>query len=561
MERWLPVVVLGALYWPGVTAWFFQDDFGWLNLRRDVHSPGQVAAALFAPKAHGNLRPLGENAYWLGLGWAAGADPLPFHLAAFVTLAATLALLGSVVRRLSGSAAGALAAQAVWLVNRGVAPVAGWSSIYNQALSGFFLLLAFWFLLRGNWTGQWAAFLLGLGALEINVVYPALAAAYALLFARNLLRRILPMFAVSAAAVWIHFHFAPPPGAGVYAPSLDGRAFETVWTYWKWVLGPLPVAAALALTAGLAVATTVTAMRGKWLAVFGLLLFAITLAPYLPLPEHRMDYYLAVPAIGLAMAGGAAVAWRGWTAAGLAIYLAASAPAAWRVTRWQHARGEGVENLVLGVRAVHELAPERIVLLECIDTDLFWAGVADLPFRTLEIPRVYLAPGAEARIRAAPELLSKYVLPAALARPAAAGGRAALYCFDGETLHRASWETLPVEDEPRFVNLGDGVFQGYFGDGWRLEEDGLRTMDGTATVYIGGPRREGEALYIGVFETRDIGLRVWANGAGVGVGVASRGNDLTEFRAELPGGSVGQGRLEIRLRSERAARFGYLEIR
>src|SRR6266568_3538456 len=66
LRRLIPIAVLLALYWPGVTAWFYQDDFGWLSLRHDVHAARDLAGALFAPKAHGNMRPLGENAYWLG---------------------------------------------------------------------------------------------------------------------------------------------------------------------------------------------------------------------------------------------------------------------------------------------------------------------------------------------------------------------------------------------------------------------------------------------------------------------------------------------------------------
>src|ERR1035441_10949938 len=61
----LPVLLLVVLYWPGLTTWFYQDDFGWLNLRHDVHSARDLAGVLLAPKAHGNMRPLGENAYWL----------------------------------------------------------------------------------------------------------------------------------------------------------------------------------------------------------------------------------------------------------------------------------------------------------------------------------------------------------------------------------------------------------------------------------------------------------------------------------------------------------------
>ena len=114
-----------------------------------------------------------------------------------------------------------MCAQILWLVNTGLAPAMGWSSIYNQVLSGFFFLLAFYFLLRHIETGgaryevaHWAAFVLGLGALEINVVYPALAALYVLFHARPLLKKILPMFAVSASGGVAAFLFRAPGARG-----------------------------------------------------------------------------------------------------------------------------------------------------------------------------------------------------------------------------------------------------------------------------------------------------------------------------------------------------------
>src|SRR4029077_18713424 len=98
--RALPLVMLVVLYWPGLTNWFYQDDFGWLNLRRDVHSAHDLGSALFAPKAHGNMRPLGENAYFLVFSSLFGINPLPFRIWAFLTQMASLVLLGSVVLRI-----------------------------------------------------------------------------------------------------------------------------------------------------------------------------------------------------------------------------------------------------------------------------------------------------------------------------------------------------------------------------------------------------------------------------------------------------------------------------
>jgi hypothetical protein len=252
-SAWLvvPVLLLVVFYWPGLTSWFYQDDFGWLNLRHDVHSGRDLAVALLAPKAHGNMRPLGENAYWLGLSAIFGVEPLPFHICTFLTQAASLLPLGSIVWRMVAWQPAGLCAQILWLINPGLAPATGWSSIYNQVLSGFFFLLAFYFLLRHLETGRrahevahWAAFVLGLGALEINVVYPALAALYVVFHARPYLKRILPMFAVSAAAVAAHFYFAPPAHVGVYAPHVGSAVAATLWTYWGWALGATPLSAA-----------------------------------------------------------------------------------------------------------------------------------------------------------------------------------------------------------------------------------------------------------------------------------------------------------------------------
>ena len=51
---------------------------------------------------------------------------------------------------------------------------------------------------------MWIAFLLGFGALELNVVFPALAAVYLLLFAPRYLLGVAPMFLVSLGYAFFH---------------------------------------------------------------------------------------------------------------------------------------------------------------------------------------------------------------------------------------------------------------------------------------------------------------------------------------------------------------------
>ena len=592
--RIFPPLLLFIIYWPSLTTWFFADDFGWLNLRHDVVSIGDLPSALFAAKAHGNMRPLGENLYWLGFSWLFGVDPLPFHICAFLTQAVSLLLLGAIVGRLVESRVAAFAAQLLWLVNCGLAPALGWSSVYNQILCAFFLLLAFYLMLlyaetggRAFWIGQWVAFGLGLGALETNVVYPALAGVYALFFARKLRKKVLPMFAVSTLAVWAHYRFAPPPSGGLYAPRVDARLFDTFWTYWTWVLGPVRFAAfgwtqsglAASLTALItvgAVALVVWSLhRREYAGLFGLAWFAISLAPYLVLPDHKMDYYLAVPSIGIAMAGAWAVdrarqcvaVWQIAAALPLVAYLGTCLPASASIARWTHDRAERVEALALGVEQVHTSHPDSLILLDGIDTDLFWSGIADLPFRAMEIPGVYLAPGSEARIQAPGNLLSKYVLPEAVARRALDAGGAVAYRFDGRMLHNATArfhemaDSVWREEVPYFVNLGDPVFDAYLGAGWQEAVRGYRSMSGAAAFVIGAPRSAAECLYVGVFRTTPFRMSIRVNGAELPAALMRKDNDLSEFRVTLPLGSTAWRLLDVALSSREPLRFGFAEVR
>ena len=588
--RVLPLLLLLALYWPGLTNWFYQDDFGWLNLRHDVHSFRDLGPALFAPKAHGNIRPLGENAYFLVLSSLFGVDALPFRIWAFATQMASLVLLGSVVRRLTASRAAGFWAQVLWIANSGLAAAMCWTSIYNQILSGFFFLLAFWFLLRHiesgaarDAIGHWAAFVLGLGALETNVVYPAIAAVYALLFARAYLKKVLPMFLVSALFIFVHLRFAPPPRDGVYALHFGGRIFSSLWTYWTWALGPSRLAAVLLSCAVLGLLVW-SARARQCVPLFGVAWFVIVIGPYLPLSDHKMDYYLTVPVAGLALVGAAAIAWawrsrwrskwmwRAAAAACVAIYLGTSLAAAWTIARWHHDRGVRVEDLVLGVADIHEAQPGSIILLDGVDSDLFWSGIVDVPFRAMEIPHVYLAPGSEARIQAPPDLTVKYILPQALTLRALQDGRAVVYQVDGPALrnvtarYRGMAEALWKPETPRFINLGDTAFAEYAGAGWDECAGGYRgyrMLRGEATVHIGGPHGPDDRLHIGVFRATDFHLGVRVDGTDLRAEVMQRGGELTELGVRLPAALVGKPEIEVTLSNgnPEPLKFGFMEIR
>jgi len=534
-----------GLYWLGLQTWFYQDDFGWLRVRLEIHGWRDVLPALFFPKAHGNLRPLSETGFFTLFSAVFGVEPLPFRIWVFLTQAAGLWLLGDLVRRWTHSRWAGLAAQGVWLANRGLAPVMCWTSVYNQVLCGFLLLLALWCLVRhletGErrwWRAQWVAFVLGLGALETAVVYPALAAIYA----PKLWRRIAPMFAVSAGYAALHFAVAPG-GGGVYALHLDGALPATLWRYWSmalderwWVVAVL-TAAALASRA--------------W---FGLAWFLITLAPYLPLRDHVMDYYLAVPAIGLAMAAGRAAARTPRMAAAvLALYFAVSVPAVERVVRWHYARSQAMADVVLGVAEARRLDPGRTILLANLPGDVFLSGFADLPFQVLGIERVYLAPGEERRVQAPRELVGKFVLPEAVALRE----QAVVYDASGPVLRNVTsryapyWRPVP----PAFVNAGDPLFAPYLSGDWAPAHKGTRVLRGTARIDMAAPAA-GERLWIGLF-AQSPRLSVRLNGVERQPEMVKQSLELAEWAYSLPVSNE----LSITLSSPEPLTFGFAENR
>lgn len=416
----LPPLLCFVLYRRGLTAWFQADDFAWLSLRSQVHDVRSLLHVLFAPMAQGSIRPLSERSLFLVFESVFGVNALPFRICVFLTQCANLTLLAATTKRLAGSGIAGFCAAILWLVNNSLVWPMVWTSAYNQILCGFFLLSAFWCLLlyietgrRAYYLWQWTLFLLGFGALEINVVYPALAALYTYLCARKFFRSTLPLFLPSAIFTVVHRSVAPTQHAGPYAFHFDRFIPATLQDYIYRVLVPFPVepmnvwkGLACLLGAALGSFIVVRTWRKDWLPVFCLGWFVIVLAPVLPLRDHFSGYYLVLPSIGLAMLAGYALAraWRRGLAWGAAAVLFAAAYTATMIkadrleVRWLQGRSIAIQQMVLGVARAHQLHPAEAILLDGVDVQLFRAGMYHHPFSIFGATAVYLAPGSAARI-------------------------------------------------------------------------------------------------------------------------------------------------------------------
>src|SRR5580698_6962168 len=144
------LIFLLAFYWRGLGDWFYQDDFGWLHIG-PVTGFSSLLSMLFAPKAHGNMRPWSENLFFYGLRALFGVHALPFRIVVFATVIADLALLDNLARKLTRSPLASFATQIFWLANATLAPALCWTCIYNQTQYLFFILLALYFFLRGRY--------------------------------------------------------------------------------------------------------------------------------------------------------------------------------------------------------------------------------------------------------------------------------------------------------------------------------------------------------------------------------------------------------------------------
>ncbi len=586
-----PPLLCLALYWPGLVAWFQQDDFAWLHLRWEVHNWRELVRVLFEPRAQGTIRPWSERLFFLVFSSFFGLDALPFRIWVFLTQFANTTLLSALVWRLTGMRLAGWLAAVFWISNSSLAKVMAWTSAYNQALCGLFMLSSLYLLVRYVQTGrrrywfwQWATYLMGFGAQELMVVYPALATACVLLCARQHWRRTLPLWIPAVLYALLHQWAAPAAGSGTYGLYFDRALPKTLSLYWvgaltgRYLQPPVwALLAASVLTVALAVFAWRRARRGDRLPLFFLLWFLIVIAPVVPLREHVSAYYVTLPTLGLAMLGGYAVATglrRGGVAAlGVVVlagtHLELSVPVARTAVEWERQRSRAVRGLVRGVARANQLHPGKIILLTGVDSALFWAGVFDQPFRLVGRNSVYLAPGSEAEIEPHPEFgdVQRFILPPEAALDALERKQLVVYSVEPDRLRnvtqtcgalaRLRWQS----GESRQVNVAEPIFARQLGPGWYQIQGNHRWMGRRATVRLGGPRSGDEKLYVEGYcpaeRLRDgpVRLRFQVDGEPVGEVEVKQPRAWFRFAFELPAKCVGKPKVEVAVEVDRTFRI------
>jgi len=585
----VPAIICLLAHWRGLTAWYQSDDFVWLGIFQHGHGLHDFLRAVFVPGSAGHIRPWSERVIFIVNYGLFGLNPLPFRLLVFAIEFANLALVTWIGTRLTGRRLAGVLAAILWAISATSADPLAWAAANNQVQVAFFLLLAFHFLLRYVETGDgrynlylWMAFLLGFGALEINIVYPALAAAYVFLFARKYLRQVLPMFVASAIYFVVHAKVAPVGHDPAYRLHYTGAMLRTLAKYWAWTVGPVDFWAPMPMPHWIIPAAVViislgllayAATRGR-LAVFCLCWFAIAIAPVLPLRDHVDEYYAFVPAIGLCWLGGWAIAecWRLGTlpraaAVGLAaIYVLIVLPRTVAASEFNHRVAGRMRNLVEGVASAHELHPNQAILLDGVDTEQFYFGVQDRPFKLLGIDHVYMTPGSEKHIQKLPEMgdLNEFLLPAEEVPKALDNGEFAVYDVRGPVLRNitSTYASQPRElGLPHRVDAGSPFSARLLGPEWYPLEGNHRWMPKQASFQIAGPAATGQKLYLrGYYPPEQLRagpltVAVTVNGSALAPATVTAGGNF-ELAYALPDSTVGQSAMQVVIEVGRTFRAG-----
>jgi hypothetical protein len=594
---WLvPIAFCIWLYWMGARIWFSKDDFAWLGLKNHVTDFRSFLWAMFHPFAQGTIRPWSERGFFMLFSWFFGLRALPYRLFVFANQFLNIILVIVVARKLTKSQLAGFVAPLLWVANPALLIPMTWTASYNEIQCTTFLLLAFYLFIRYTETGerkyywgQWAAFVLGFGSLEIIVVYPAIVAVYAFLFARRCVLSTLPLFAASALYALVHRIAAGAiPGGFYYDMDFHvGTLLSTLkqyrsillgvpayfqfreWSSWKAKL------LAWLLTAAILAFAAWQARKRRFLPLFCLCWFAIVLAPLLPLHNHVTEYYLTMPAIGIAILGayGLTLAFRkGWlpTAAVAVLLLVYLIPSS-RLVRAQIITvfdgTDRVRGLVQSVAYAKRIHPGKMILLRNVDDNLFWASVYDSPFRIFGWNDVFMTPDCRPNIREDPNLgdVDVYFLPEKAVAHVLHDGGAVVYSVEDRRLRNVTKTyTALVDSQPppplsRSINVASRYFDDQIGEGWFDLEGSHRWSRGHAVVYLAGPASPGKTVYVSGHSTEEelragpLHLTLTIDGRPQPVQTVN--STEFEFSYALPQDLVGRTRIEVAFTVDRTTRL------
>ena len=218
-----------------------------------------------------------------------------------------------------------------------------------------------------------------------------------------------------------------------------------------------------------------------------------------------------------------------------------------------------------GVAGVHERNPAKSILLEGVDTDLFWNAILDRPFRLFGLDHVYLAPDSEKHIDAHPDLgnIGDFILPADVVAQGLKREELVVYDARGPRLRNITslYAAMPRQSPagvPRRVDAASPLTSYLLGPEWYQSDGDHRWMPRRATLRIGAPTAPGMKLYLrGVcpdelLKAGALAVHVTVDGIALPAAEIHPGETAFELAFPLPPSVVGKAELRVIVEAARS---------
>ena len=242
-----------------------------------------------------------------------------------------------------------------------------------------------------------------------------------------------------------------------------------------------------------------------------------------------------------------------------------------------------VRNLVEGVAGAHDRYPGKSILLDGVDSELFWNGVLDRPFRLFGLDQIYLSPGSEDHIDPHPDLgdVNRYILPADVVTNALKREEIEVYDVRGPRLRNITqlYAAMPRSTGlPRRVDAASPLTSYLLGPEWYPSDGDHRWMPKRATLRIAGPPASGARLYLRgqcpeeLLSAGSLTVTVSIDGETLPPAAIQPGESSFDLSYPLPASAAGKPELHLTVAASRSFRpasdprdlalvFGSFEIR
>jgi hypothetical protein len=214
--------------------------------------------------------------------------------------------------------------------------------------------------------------------------------------------------------------------------------------------------------------------------------------------------------------------------------------------KWNYELTIRAQSLIQGVARASELHPNRAILLDGVDRDLFENAVRFQPFRLARGNEVYLAAGTSQS--------AAYELPVDVAAQGLARGDLVVYDARGPRLRNVTsvYAAIPRDTKlPRLLDAAVPLNAYLLGPEWYPVDEDHRWMPQRASLRMAGAEHRGEKLYLHggttteLLQTGPVTVHVTVDGVALPAAVLRPDQEEFELSFPLPDAATNKSEMKV----------------